>query len=417
MQGLRPRANGPSSMATMVAAFVAAVLLLAVGCGPSGSAGSGAASAPAGRSAAAPTAGAAPGGGSAAAPATASAAAPARAAWEQEWERVVAAARQEGKVVLGIPPGPQYEPAIREAFGKALPGIEVEMVNLHAAQFSARLARERAAGEYAWDAWIGGPDVDVYALGKEGAFDSLRDDLILPDVLDDAKWLGGLQGRFSDEGKRYMFNFGARNGEGGFVNRDFIPESELAKAEDLWKPQFRGKIIWQDPRQSGSGVNAAAVLLHVYGEQRLRELWSSQQIATSTDERQMAEWVARGRNPIGIGLVANRGLDLLRREGVGLNVKGYPHPIALAIPGGHGLVAVNRPPHPNARKVMINWLLSPEGQTVIGQAVQWNSARLDLPPFDPANAVPPGVETLNTQSEAFGPQRQKANEIARELLR
>jgi ABC-type Fe3+ transport system substrate-binding protein len=220
---------------------------------------------------------------------------------------VVAAARQEGKVVLGIPPGPQYEPAIREAFGKAYPGIEVEMLNLHAAQFTARIAKERAAGEYAFDAWIGGPDVDVYRLAKEGVFDPLRDDMMLPEVVDDSAWLGGLAQRFSDEAGKYTFAFGARNSEGGYVNRTSIPESQLAKYEDLWKPEFRGKIVWQDPRQSGSGVNAAAIIIQVYGEQKLRDLWSSQQVAISTDERQMAEWVARGRNPIGIGLVANPG--------------------------------------------------------------------------------------------------------------
>src|SRR5205823_4455561 len=153
------------------------------------------------------------------------------------------------------------------------------------------------------------------------------------------------------------------------------------------------------------------VILHVYGEQKLRDLWSSQQIAISTDERQMAEWVARGRNPIGIGLVANRGLDLLQQEGVGLNVKGFPHPIPLAIPGGHALVAMNRPPHPNARKLIVNWLLTREGQIAVAQPIQWNSARLDLPAFDPASEVPRGTETLNTQSEAFAPIRLRANDI------
>ena len=367
---------------------------------------------PTGSSAPAPPPAGAPSG---AAPAQPSAAAPASA--DPEWDRVVAAARQEGKVVLGIPPGPQYEPAIREAFGKAYPGIEVEMLNLHAAQFTARIAKERAAGEYAFDAWIGGPDVDVYRLAKDGVFDPLRDDLMLPEVVDDSKWLGGLAQRFSDEGGKYTFAFGARNSEGGYVNRSLISESQLAKYDDLWKTEFRGKIVWQDPRQSGSGVNAAAVILQVYGEQKLRDLWSSQQVVVSTDERQMAEGVARGRTPIGIGLVANRGLELLQKEGVGLDVKSFPYPLPLAIPGGHGLVAVNHPPHPNARKVMVNWILSREGQTVIGQALSWNSARLDLPAFDPPSQVPQGVETLNTQSEAFSPLRMRGNEIAKEIFR
>src|SRR5947207_1142305 len=92
-------------------ALLAIGLLLATACqAPSAPT----ASAPAASTAAAPTAGS-----STAAPETG------QAAWQQEWDRVVAAAKQEGKVVAVVPPGPQYEPAIRESFGKAFPGIEV----------------------------------------------------------------------------------------------------------------------------------------------------------------------------------------------------------------------------------------------------------------------------------------------------
>src|SRR5688572_16721060 len=52
-------------------------------------------------------------------------AAPARAAWEQEWERVLAAARQEGVVVVAGPPGDLYRQAL-VAFEKTYPDIKVE---------------------------------------------------------------------------------------------------------------------------------------------------------------------------------------------------------------------------------------------------------------------------------------------------
>ena len=72
-------------------------------------------------------------------------------------------------------------------------------------------------------------------------------------------------------------------------------------------------------------------------------------------------------------------------------MKSFSYPLPLAIPGGHGLVALNHPPHPNARKVMVNWLLSREGQGTL--------FRLTFPPGEahdvegpaPAEAVPLGV--------------------------
>src|SRR5712692_2215530 len=340
--------------------------------------------------------------GGAAAPATSKPAAQAGA--PAVWEQIVAAAKQEGTAILGVPPGPQYQPAIAEGFGKAYPGIKLEMTNIHAADFSTRLANERAAGLFAWYAWIGGPDVDIYRLASEGAFDPLKPDITQPDVLDNSKWLGGgFDVEFSDQAKKFTLNFGALSSEGAFVNRYLIPESALAKYEDLWKPEFKGKIVWQDPRQSGSGVNSAAVILKVFGEQKLRDLWSSQGIVLSTDERQMAEWVARGTHPIGIGLVRNRGIDLLKAQGVGLSIKSVPFPIALNIPGAHALIAVNKPPHPNARKVILTWILSQDGQTAIAKASNINSRRLDVPIVDPTTVPPKDQPTLNTQAEDFAP--------------
>ena len=46
---------------------------------------------------------------------------------QPEWDRLVAAARAEGKLPLAVPPGPQYEPAIREAFAQTFLGVQVEM--------------------------------------------------------------------------------------------------------------------------------------------------------------------------------------------------------------------------------------------------------------------------------------------------
>lgn len=349
------------------------------------------------------------------APAASGATAP---AWQQTWDRTLAAARQEGKVVIVIPPGPQYEPAIREAFGKAYPGIDVEMTNALGGQFRQRVERERAAGQYGWDVCICGAGADTYRLIADGVFDPIKDDLILPDVIDDSKWYGGFDSRFSDDARKYSFDFGIGNAVGAYVNRDFMREAEFASYADLWKPELRGKIVWQDPRGPGSGVNAGTVILHVYGEQKLRDLWTTQQIQLSTDDRQMADWLVRGTRPIGIGMVYNRGLALLQQEGLTRSVTNVPYPVPVLIAGGHSVLVVNRAPHPNARKVFLNWWLGQEAQALIGQAVKTNSARLDVPIFDPDSEPPPtGAGSINTQAEVFVPERSRAGDIAREVFK
>ena len=116
-------------------------------------------------------------------------------------------------------------------------------------------------------------------------------------------------------------------------------------------------------------------------------------------------------------MVYNRGLQLLEQEGLTKSVATVPYPVTVVVAGGHSVLVVNRAPHPNARKVFLNWLLGAEAQTVLGKAVQVNSARLDVPIFDPDSEPPKGVESINTQAEVFVPERTRAGDIAREMFK
>jgi len=57
------------------------------------------------------------------------------------------------------------------------------------------------------------------------------------------------------------------------------------------------------------------------------------------------------------------------------------------------------PPHPNATKVFINWLLSREGQKIISSARGEPSARIDVPTVSPEDAPKPGIKYLNAHKE------------------
>jgi hypothetical protein len=73
--------------------------------------------------------------------------------------------------------------------------------------------------------------------------------------------------------------------------------------KDLLKPQYKGKIAVYDPRRSGPGQTPVGYLATLFGNDYLRELYVGQQVRLTADNRQLAEWVAHGEYPIGIGLV------------------------------------------------------------------------------------------------------------------
>ena len=56
-----------------------------------------------------------------------------------------------------------------------------------------------------------------------------------------------------------------------------------------------------------------------------------------------------------------------------MNVGAFPYPVPLAVPGPQALLAVNRPPHPSARKLFVNSVRQDEtgdpGLTVSSQKV------------------------------------------------
>lgn len=339
------------------------------------------------------------------------------AAAPPEWESIVSAARKEGKVVVAIPLGEAY-PKVIAAFQKAYPDIRAEPFSIHTRDFMARYRKEREANQILWDALIGGPDSDIYGAAHQGFWDPIRPNLALPDVLDSSKWRGGLDGAFSDKNKTFAFNYIRRTTEGFFVNRDVIAENELSNADGLWEAKWQGRIAWHDPREVGAGVNAGLLVLIKYGEKRLRDLWTQQKVVVVRDQRQLIEWAVRGRQPVAAGLIERELKATFQANGVGLNVKALPIPgLVAANPGSNSIVLVNKAPHPNARKVFLNWLLSQNGQAAVVQAVQENSIRVDVPVPEPERVPPDGKNVINPQSEEMTSQRLMINKIARELFK
>jgi ABC-type Fe3+ transport system substrate-binding protein len=372
----------------------AVLLIVAAACAPAASP---VPAAPAGGSQSAPQASTPPGG-------------------QGEWERAVAGARQEGKVVVSGPPGPLW----REVFvgiERDYPGIALDYNGANSRDFWPRLFQERQAGQYLWDLRVGGPDPQVYQARDEGMLAPVRPLLLLPEVADEGNWLGGLDGLFADKENRYLPGFHAYARTTILVNRDLIPETELRSQRDLLDPRYKGRIVLQDPR-GGAGLGTLAVLLAGNGEDYVRDLLSKQDVVVTGDNRQQAEWVVRGRYPIAIGL-GNDQLIIFEQEGLKFNVKKLEEgPKGLNI-GFGAIQLLDRAPHPNAAKVFVNWLLTQRIQSELSKRVELNSRRLDVAAIAPDEVPAPQRlhEYIPHQEEELLPTRHRAQQLATELVK
>ena len=108
--------------------------------------------------------------------------------WQAEWQRVMAAAKKEGKVVVSVPPGAELRKALKETFERRF-GIELELVTGRGSAIVKKIADEHRAGVQFFDVHTGGSGTIIYGLA--GIVEPVESQFILPEVKDPKHWWGG----------------------------------------------------------------------------------------------------------------------------------------------------------------------------------------------------------------------------------
>jgi iron(III) transport system substrate-binding protein len=248
-----------------------------------------------------------------------------------------------------------------------------------------------------------------------GGFDPLRPALVLPEVLDTTKWLDGFEAGFQDIGNEHLYAYEGRMTFLVYVNRGQIPESQLHSVDQLVDDRWKGMIVSTDPATNSAANAHAAHLLLIQGEDWVRKLLS-QDLVIVNDNRQIVDFLVRGRYPIALGATVAI-LQDYQRHGTGLDVKPLApeSDLGARFTSGNGTVALmNKAPHPNAAKLFINWLLSQEGQATRVTITGENTRRLDVS-GPSTSAARPGAYLKGIAREENIPALTRIMEIARSI--
>src|SRR6266498_4139796 len=241
-----------------------------------------------------------------------------------EWDKVVEAAKKEGKVVASIPPSTELRKGMEIAFTRRY-GIGVEFVPARGGAIIQRMVSEAKTGAQYFDLHIGGTESVVTGLLPENILEPVEPFLILPDVKDPKQWWGGHI--YIDNAKRFIYNFVAYQTVSLWANPNEYRPAEFKSFDDLLNAKLQGRIGISDPRTSGIGYSEFYPFI-------------------------------KANLPVVPLAVPKEGLY---------------------VSGGYGhLTVFKNQPHPNASKVFINWLLGHDGQEVFARGLGVGTRRLDV---------------------------------------
>jgi iron(III) transport system substrate-binding protein len=332
-----------------------------------------------------------------------------------DWASVVAAAKKEGRLVVNTFPGDGYKRALR-AFTTAYPEIKLEHTSLHSQDFAPRIIQERQASLFTWDVALIPTSTALQVLRPAGVWDPVRPAIMLPEVKDG--WDGGFERGFSLVKDRALcYGFVAVRGGGVTINTDMVKESEVRGLKDLLDPKWKGKLLLPDVRVMGDTFWPMTAARLSLGDDIIKKLFVDQEPVLSRDNRQVAEFMVRGRYPIALG-VNPQILATYQKQGLAKNLK-LLHFTEMSTQSSSSstIWLVNRAPHPAAAKVFINWLLTKDAQVVWAKEVETNSRRSGIEPGHPLYAVPPDARFMQIDAEENLPEVVKTQDIAKAVIK
>lgn len=335
--------------------LVVAAALLASSCSSSSSSSTGGSSTPSGTTTA----------GSSAASTSAQGSGPAAAmaascgGTEQDWQKLISAAQQEGKLSITGPPDPKVSGPLPAAFKSAF-GISVDYTG-GGGKVAAKVKTERAAGVYSKDVMLGGANTMYTVVAKSGWLDDLASTFVSPTLSQSSTWVGG-KVPFMDPGHKTIIELATSVIPQLTINTDQVKSKTLG-LKDLLDPKWRGKMVMVDPTTgAGTQFNVAIQMDDTNGDAYLQKLFKDQKLTFTSDPKMAAEDVAKGQYAIGIGV------DQQAADVAGLVQDGLPVDAIRAsdvpplVSGGWSLMGLlTKAPHPNAAKLFVNWMACPTG--------------------------------------------------------
>lgn len=285
--------------------------------------------------------------------------------WSQQGHtaKLLEGAKKEGRVVWYTAMSTSDSKPLTDEFQKLYPFIKVDLVRAGGQQIMNRALNETKAGKWSFD-----------AVTASGVNLLIRHKIIGPYLSPEAK---AYDDQFKDPAGHWTAIYASYLVIG--YNTSLVSKSDAPKDwADLLNPKWKGKITIDQEEYPWF-----ATLQTAWGKEKTNkymENLAQQDIQWRTGHNLLAQLILAGESPLAI--VYAHSIESLKKQGAPVEWVKTLNPIPV-LPITIGLSA--KPPHPNASRLFIDFILSKKGQDMM-RSFNRISARSDVEPLSPEMA-------------------------------
>lgn len=293
-----------------------------------------------------------------------------------ELKKLYAAAAKAGQRTITVyGPGENDRTGAYKVFTKRFPGIRIKGEYLVGANLSSKINQEFASGKHIADVVQNG-DTTAAAQLKQGRFVEFR-----------PASAGDLPADYADGNG--LAHAASALAFGPAYNTEKVSASDAPKSwQDMVDPRWRSRMVIEDPTSSGSTASTLSHLLWDgrYSEQFVRQL-AAQRPRLAQNAQAAGTSIATGE----FDLLPIYPYSFFLRS----KAKGAPVGFVFPVEGGnhtspHFLSLLQGARNPDAAKLFITWMFTPEAQQAIAEVGQWGTM-----PAAPGPSGYPGLDKLD----------------------
>ncbi|MDO8636924.1 MAG: ABC transporter substrate-binding protein [Dehalococcoidia bacterium] len=322
--------------------------------------------------------------------------APSPISQQDPWAKVIEAAKKEGKLtVYAYWTGDttlKLQQTIKDKYG-----ITVEFIGGRGATQLERLLTEKRTGAMTADVFISSAPFVVNAQ-KSGLTVSLPD---LPALKEKDVWVLLPDAHSADRKFLYL---GFQTQPSAINTKLLTPATAPHSYKDLISPAWKGKMLLTSPDTYVGMYSMFVPLINqgVVSMDFIKAL-GDQDTALKVSADDAFQALARGEKAFFINATSS---VMAQYVAQGAPIKAVAMDEGTTAQLNPAMAAIAGGPDPNAAKVFVNWLLTKEGQDVLGQAQSINSIRKDVRDYTPADAQFTARKLINTSQEDLEQQNQ-----------